>query len=853
MPYTLPGEENPLLNPISNPKTEEPKSSTDPLNPPKPNPSNPIPPNNSPGRLLFDKFRAGETRFTSLKYTDAKDGFNKQITDEPIVATIPNRYIGVSPSVQDAALENKKRIIKFFESPKGKSFINKQIGLQLSNTRLELSAGVRLNSVGEGPGIANFVNQIVGTANSAIGFVNRTANQRFRTTELLAYNSSNTAEQIGSSIGTHFDRFGPTPYINDNLKYINIASVNNSGTESPNNRLVALKKQFNLGVSSSGTNIIGSIKAKLRSSLRGVSSLSNTATSIAFLFGGNPKLEDINRKINNINEISAPYLDPLIDQYIGGPSSLNGLGTTNIRRFDNTANNDAVNGKSISKSRFNKKSSRSGGLLNQSKDTYLGSTLAYSEISGFSLPVEIAVPVEVPKLAESGLSINNIFTQIRAQQVKPHISYGGVDIKFDAVQTQYSYLYKELQNVDISILGFRKNVKTSKIPLFSKYGRLEENDNLDRKDSENMSIVFQLLNPFATNDTEINAGRIIFPAYINNFKVNTDATWTDVSYIGRSENLYVYDKFKRQVSFGFQIPCFNPVELRDNHRSLGALESSLAGKYKGHKLGGILTKLYFGNYFEGETGIINSISYEIPNDSSWDIDEKLAHNINVSINFTVIHNDLPTYSRAGGFLKNIKKSANDFIISEKAFDNTGANSNPGLKKFTKYIKVSRTDVNSIKESILSESAENKSIRELDNEVTGLMILQNASNPSDSELDAIANEPRISDEEMLARDEMVRKERLGKAIQTSVYNSSYDDISLENLNEQSSIDELKIQELRKSQGEHDDLLKREAVDKLSRLRSGQGEHDQFLKKLRLGQGEYEESLKNAGSRLGGSGL
>ncbi len=816
MPYILPGEDSPVPLPISQPKTEEPKSSTDTPNPPKPNPSNPIPPDNTPGRLLFDKFKAGETRFRSLKYADAKDGFNKQITDEPIVATIPDRYIGVLPSVQDAASENKKRIIKFFESPKGRSFINKQIGLQLSNTRLELSSGVRLTSVGEGSGIANLVNQVVGTANSAIGFVNRTANQRFRTTELLAYNSSNTAEQIGSSIGTHFDRFGPTPYINDNLKYINIAGINNSGNGSPNNRLVSLKNQFSLGVSATGNNIIGGIKAKLKSALRGVSSLSSTATSIAFLFGGNPKLEDINRKINNINEISAPYLDPLIDQYIGGPSSVNGLGTTNIRRFDNTANNDAVNGKSISTSRFNKKKSRSGGLLNQSKDTYLGSTIAYSELSGFSLPVEVSIPTEVPKLgefdelAESGLSINNIFTQIKAQKEKPHISYNGVDIKLNKEESQYSYLYRQLSSVDIDTLGFRKNAKTTKIPLFSKYGRLEANENLDRNDSENMSIAFQFLNPFAEDATQINAGRVIFPAYINNFKVNTDSTWTDVSYIGRSESLYVYNKFKRQVSFGFQIPCFNPVELREYHLSLGVLESSLAGKYKGNKLGGILTRLYFGNYFKGETGIINSISYDIPNDSSWDIDEKLAHNINVSINFTVIHNNLPEYVRAGGFLSHVSRGANDFILSEKALDGTGANSNPALKKFTKHIKVTRTDVNTIKESIISESAEEKSIRELNNEVTGLKIQQDAANAGASELEKIANEPRISDEELLAYDEIVRKERIAKSIQTSITNNPAE-ISLGDLNSQASIDEYKIQQMRNAQGEYEDLVKQQRAN------------------------------------------
>jgi hypothetical protein len=201
-----------------------------------------------------------------------------------------------------------------------------------------------------------------------------------------------------------------------------------------------------------------------------------------------------------------------------------------------------------------------------------------------------------------------------------------------------------------------------------------------------MSVVFQLINPF----TAQNLHRIIFPAYINGFKVSSDATWGDVNYVGRSESFYVFNKFKRSVSFGLQIPCFNPVELREKHRALGALESSLAGSYNGNRLGGILTKLYLGNYLRGEIGIINSLSYDIPNDSSWDLDDKLAHNINVSVNFTVIHNELPTYVKEGGFFnKNIKNAANYFISTEQALNNTGANSDKDLAAYTDFTEVTR--------------------------------------------------------------------------------------------------------------------------------------------------------------------
>ena len=58
---------------------------------------------------------------------------------------------------------------------------------------------------------------------------------------------------------------------------------------------------------------------------------------------------------------------------------------------------------------------------------------------------------------------------------------------------------------------------------------------------------------------------------------------------------------------------------------------------------------------DNEAGIITNISYDVPNDSPWDIDEQLSQNINVSVSFTVIHNKLPQY-RPDGTLFTIGKS-----------------------------------------------------------------------------------------------------------------------------------------------------------------------------------------------------
>jgi len=290
--------------------------------------------------------------------------------------------------------------------------------------------------------------------------------------------------------------------------------------------------------------------------------------------------------------------------------------------------------------------------------------------------------------------IKSQFQRLQEQIRKPTISYDGANVSVGKDNTNYSYKTKSLpQNSNLPLnpqnFGLDKNNELFNY-ITNDSNRLD--GMYDRNDGENMSVVFQLINPF----TAQNLHRIIFPAYINGFKVNSNATWNDVSYIGRSESLYVYSKFKRTVSFNLQIPCFNIIELRERHRALGALESSLAGQYNNNKLGGILTRLYLGNYLKGETGIITDISYDIPNDSSWDIDEQLAHNINVSINFTVIHNDLPTYRREGGFFsKTIPNGANYFISSDKALTNTGATKDSFNKDIpNKFTKIARQKNNS---------------------------------------------------------------------------------------------------------------------------------------------------------------
>lgn len=462
---------------------------------------------------------------------------------------------------------------------------------------------------------------------------------RTRINPLIYYNPENTIAQIGrnpSDEGEHYTRFGVSPFMEEGNKYISVVTSNNVS----NNRLDKLRKKLQVGyIPSQNASILkNNVSNSLLSTILSISNFSNTIAGVFNIFGGNKIVNNINSKINQIGKTIIPSVipkDAIIDEYNGGPGALYGtLGTTKIRRFDYTNQIDASKFKSFSDART----------------SAIKLTPSYRDNQ----------QVDIRLLASSSLNPALSFVS------KPIKYYDGAKVNTTGTSVKYSYNVNSLEG-SVSLYRSAKNYKY----LGDKQ---QTTSTFDRIDGDNMTIVFQLLDPF-TGD---NLQRLAFSAYLNGFKTSTDSTWNSIDYIGRSDHFYTYSKFNRTVSFNLQIPCFNIIELREKHRALAALESSLMGKYsKGNKLGGILTKLYLGNYLRGETGFISSLSYDIPNDSAWDLDEQLAHNINLSINFTVIHNQLPTYDSSGQNLIKVTNGVDGFITSIKALERAGV---PDLKQ-----------------------------------------------------------------------------------------------------------------------------------------------------------------------------
>ena len=147
---------------------------------------------------------------------------------------------------------------------------------------------------------------------------------------------------------------------------------------------------------------------------------------------------------------------------------------------------------------------------------------------------------------------------------------------------------------------------------------------------------------------QLNPIQYIFRAYVDNLSDSYDADWSAQTYMGRGEKLYKYNTFGRTMSLGFTVVAEGPHHLEEMYTRLNQLASSLAPTYttSGYMTGNI-HKLTIGNYINNQYGIITGFTYDIDNESPWEINKnsQLPHIIKVTgFKFTPIHDFRPEYN-----------------------------------------------------------------------------------------------------------------------------------------------------------------------------------------------------------------
>lgn len=150
-----------------------------------------------------------------------------------------------------------------------------------------------------------------------------------------------------------------------------------------------------------------------------------------------------------------------------------------------------------------------------------------------------------------------------------------------------------------------------------------------------------------------------FRAFIDSFSDSYNADWNSYNYIGRGDKFYNYAGFERTVNLSFTVYAQSKAELIPMYKKLNYLASSLTPDYSemGGFMKGNLHKMTIGGYLFEQVGIIKSLTYDVPEETPWEIGindvggedrsvKELPHMIKITnLSFVPIQNFLPRVAK----------------------------------------------------------------------------------------------------------------------------------------------------------------------------------------------------------------
>ena len=148
-----------------------------------------------------------------------------------------------------------------------------------------------------------------------------------------------------------------------------------------------------------------------------------------------------------------------------------------------------------------------------------------------------------------------------------------------------------------------------------------------------------------------------FRAFLDGWGDNFSSNWNSFKYNGRGEEFFTYGGFKRTFNFSFKVAAQSKQEMKPLYKKLNYLVSNLAPDYsKTGRMRAPYIKLCIGAYMDRTPGFLTSVNIKWRKDYPFEIalsspegkEDKemhvLPHVLDVSCNFTPIHNFVPRKS-----------------------------------------------------------------------------------------------------------------------------------------------------------------------------------------------------------------
>jgi hypothetical protein len=534
-------------------------------------------------------------------------------------------------TVADRIIADTVRIAKFMASPKGLLWIVKQIGLGLTNPKVETIGGPLTRQTRIHTGVASLLS-VPGTA-----------------------------------LGLHFTRHG-IPFANEIASYENVITYNQLRNKNYS-RLNDLKSEFGVALPKNtfdeGARFLKVVKSKTI-----LNSLSDKFGGPGSVYGIGPT--SIRRVVDTVTDakerakkqnFEAKYNDETL--YANGSypanKSVDAKKNSLSKKIENTKYNTSTPGVYITDNKdadtkfdISRSDTKSGIYKDETNgpfgiNSYI--TLAYGKIPKdkksfrdfradiiFEQNLRVTDPGQLAAIGtgtnKDYYTKNNLETKygfgtpgiVGANRTNPNDyilpgdTYIGAAAERTKLITQTNFRGDKVNAYDIGDVDKKSNVYIPGAEDFIK---------------------------FYFEDGDIGSNVMVFRCTMNGFSDSFSPGWNRIDIMGRPDGAYLYTSFERSVSFNFSVNALSRAEMVPMWRKLNYLASYTMPDFSssGTKPGGPFMRITIGSLFQQTPGFIESLTYTIPDETTWDIAEDSGTNPNakqlplsmdVSMTFKVI-------------------------------------------------------------------------------------------------------------------------------------------------------------------------------------------------------------------------
>ena len=119
-----------------------------------------------------------------------------------------------------------------------------------------------------------------------------------------------------------------------------------------------------------------------------------------------------------------------------------------------------------------------------------------------------------------------------------------------------------------------------------------------------------------------------FRAFIDNMSDSFSSKWNNINYMGVGETLKKYQGFDRGLTLGFTVAALSQAEMFGMYEKLKYLASSITPTYSdvGYMTGNLI-ELTIGDWCKNQPGILESFTYDIPEEGSWELKIGAGQNV----------------------------------------------------------------------------------------------------------------------------------------------------------------------------------------------------------------------------------